>query len=64
MLEEMIGDDEVNRLRFDRRQQLAVVDYVDGRQILTIELGVMRPQFGEGHPIDVADADPRGQHHR
>ena len=53
MLEEVVGDDEINRFRLDGRQQLTVVDDIDWRQILAFELRIVRPQ------LRAPSSDPR-----
>ena len=64
MLKEVIGDDEVDRLRLEGRQQLTVIDDINWRQIQTLELRVVRAELGHGHSIDIPDTHARRQHNR
>ncbi len=64
MLKEMIGDDEIDGLRLDRRQQLTIIDHIHRREIPALELRIMRPQLRHRHPIDISRPHTRRQDHR
>ena len=56
MFEEVVGDDEINRFRLDRRQQLAVVDDINRHELLVVDsaTAARAPSFdqriGRPHP--------------
>ena len=63
VLEEVVGDDEVDGLLFDRLQSFPVVDQLDRRKVAAGELGVVVAQVLDAHAVDVADVGPAGQRH-
>ena len=55
MLEEVIGDHEIERSVRERGEVLGVPDHGDGRKRFGFELGVVPTQFGLGHSVDVGN---------
>ncbi|MBV9682025.1 MAG: hypothetical protein JO046_09545 [Solirubrobacterales bacterium] len=63
MLKEMVGDDKINGLRLDCRQRLSIVDDVNRRQVLSVELWVVLSQLRDCHPIHISDDHVRWHRH-
>ena len=59
VLQEVVGDDEVDRRVGDGGQPLAVVDDVDVHEVVALELGVLADELVFVHAVDVPDAARR-----